>query len=191
MNNFTNLLAVHCHTTGMNFNGGKKTDGHQALTVSLAVLDLNGLKLTHAINVPIALDRSIKWNTDLEKIHGITEERALQGVSFSDAAATLGTFIATHFNIEHKIPLFGYNVNNFHLPFLESVLHSEELYFKFDERAVDLFPVSTLLGTFGVYDTIERLFGKKNGPISSEEFLTYYTKIYKTARFLVQTSIGD
>jgi DNA polymerase III epsilon subunit-like protein len=190
MNNFTNLLAVHCHTTGMNFNG-VKTEGHQALSVALAVLDLDSLAIVDNITIFIKPDPSIKWNADLQKIHGIDLEMAESGVTTEEAAAILGTFIAKHFNIDKKVPVFGYNVNNFHLPFLEKVLHSEELYFKFDERAVDLFPISTLLGTFGVYDTIERLFGKKNGPIGSEEFIKYYTKIYKMARFLVQNSIGS
>lgn len=190
MNKFTNVLAVHCHTTGMNFNG-VKTEGHQPLTISLAVLDLDNLKVIDSIDVSIKFDEDSTWNTDLEKIHGLTLEQALEGSDYSESASLLGIFIAKHFGIKKRIQLFGYNVNNFHLPFLEKILHSEELYFNFDERSIDLYPISTLLGQFSVYDTITALLGEQKGPISSSKFITLYTKIYKMVRFLVQKSIGD
>lgn len=191
MNKFKNVLAIHCHTTGMNFKG-VKTDGHQPLTIALAVLDLDNLKIIDSINVNVAYDEElVKWNEVLENIHGLTKDQALSGDSYSDCAAQLGNFIATHFGIDNKIPLFGYNINSFHLPFLEKILHMEELYFKFDERIIDLFPISTLIGKFSVYDTITALLGDQNGPISSQKFIVLYTKIYKMLRFLVEKSIGN
>jgi hypothetical protein len=191
MNKFNNVLAVHCHTTGMNFKG-PKTLGHQPLTVSLAVFDLDNLKIVDSINVAIEYDPNVvKWDESLEKIHGITKAQALTGESTSNAAALLGGFIAEHFGTDNKITPFGFNVNNFHLPFLEQVLHSEDLYFKFDERCIDLFPLATLIDKFTVYDTIKTLFGEQKGPISSPEFIAFYIKIYKFLRLMVNKSIGN
>jgi hypothetical protein len=191
MNKFNNVLAIHCHTTGMNFNG-PKTLGHQPLTISLAVFDLDNLKIIDSINVAVEYNPDVvKWDESLEKIHGITKAQALTGDSTTDAAAKLGGFIAEHFGINNKITTFGYNVNTFHLLFLEQVLQSEGLYFKFDERSVDLFPLATLIDKFTVYDTIKALFGEQKGPISSPEFIAYYIKTYKFLRLMVNKSLGN
>lgn len=190
MNKFTNVLAIHCHTTGMNFNG-PKTEGHQPLTVSLSVFDLDQLTVVDSITVNVAYDPSIvEWNESLEAIHGLSRDTALAGDNYNLCAAELGGFIATHFGTNKKIPLFGFNVNNFHLPFLEQILHSEELYFKFDERSIDLFPMATLMGKFSVYDAIESLIGKVDGPISSPQFIKHYIKMYKMLRAMISEFTG-
>jgi hypothetical protein len=191
MNKFSNVLAIHCHTTGMNFNG-PKTLGHQPLTISLAVFDLDNLKIVDSINVAIEYNPdAVTWDASLEKIHGITLSQALTGDSFMDAAAKLGTFIAQHFGFDNKITTFGYNVNTFHLLFLEQILQSEELYFKFDDRSIDLFPLATLINKFTAIDTIKALFGEQQGPISSPEYIGYYIKIYKFLRLMVNKSLGS
>jgi hypothetical protein len=175
----------------MNFKG-PKTLGHQPLTISLAVFDLDNLKIVDSINVAIEYNPDVvKWDESLEKIHGITKSQALTGDSFTNAAAKLGGFIAEHFGIENKITTFGYNVNTFHLLFLEQILHSEDLYFKFDDRSVDLFPLATLIDKFTAIDTIKALFGEQKGPISSPEYIGYYIRIYKFLRMMVNKSLGS
>jgi hypothetical protein len=185
-------LSIHCHTSGMTFNGTDITENHQPLTISLAVLeDLDSLKIIDFLDVKIALQEHMIHDVSLERIHGIGEEAARSGLSFADAAEVIGTFLITHFGIDESIMLFGYNVATFHLPFMQKILHSEGLEFKFDSRSIDLYSVCSLINRFTMYDAVKFLLGEQQPPFTSNQFIKNYIKIYKMLKFLLLEQINN
>jgi hypothetical protein len=189
--NFNKLLAIHCHTTGLSFEGDDITLNNQALTVALGVVNLETLKFEATTTVKVKYDPSkYVWNSKVEAIHGISKEEALTGESLTDAAGIIGEFIYEHFGVQNDVPLFGYNVESFHLPFLNKILHSEDLHFKFDYRVVDLFTINAVFGKFSIREMFEFFGIDQSEPLSSLSIIKQYLKIFKTFKALVNESIG-
>lgn len=186
---FDKVLAIHCHTSGVNY-GEDVTVGSQPLTVALGLLDMKTLKYSETVTVQIKFDdEKYSWNSKLSSIHGITDEDKGEGETINDAAAILGEFIYKHFGVKDSIPVFGYRALSFHIPFLNKILHSEELNFKFDDRAIDLFPLMAVMGQFSSKEMFEFLEIDQSQPLSSLYIIKEYLKIYKMFRTIIQSSL--
>lgn len=191
MRKFDKVLAIHCHTSGMAFKGDDITLNHQALTIALAVVDMTTLKITTSTVVKVPFDTSkYAWDDKLVAIHGITKAEAVDDeLNLSDAAAALGEFLYENFGINNSIPLMGYNPISFHLPFLNKVLMSEQLKFRFDNRAVDLFPVMALLGTYSVSEMFDVFEVDQSEPLPSLTIVKAYLKVFKTVKSIIKEII--
>jgi len=182
-------LAIHCHTTGINYDSDDITTNQQPLSIALGVVDLDELKLVDHVNVMVKFQPDkYTWNDRLEKIHGISKEEASEGEIFSDAAAILGEFIYNHFGVKDKIQVFGYNPLSFHVPFLNKVLHSEDLVFKFDTRDINLYTFMVALNK-SKFDEMLDFFGIEERPLSSLFLIKTYVKIFKTMKTLIENSL--
>jgi hypothetical protein len=190
MSRYDKFLLVHCHTTGINFDSEDITLNKQPLSVALGVVDNETLKMISSVNVRIAFDKAkYTWDDKLSSIHGITREDRDEGESFADAAAILGEFIYENFGAKDTITVMGYNPLTFHVPFLNKILLTEELAFKFDRRDIDLFPIMALLGKYSAKEVFETFDVDTSEPLSSLENIKTYLKIYKTIRSIVKEQI--
>jgi len=186
---FEKVLAIHCHTTGVS-KGDDITANNQPLTVALGLLNTSTLKFEETVSVQIKFDsKKYTWDSRLEDIHGITSDLRDDGETFEDAAAILGEFIYKHFGVKDSIPVFGYRANSFHIPFLNKVFHSVGLHFKFDDRALDLFPLMAVMGQFSSRDMFDFLEIDQSQPLSSLYIIKEYLKVYRMFRTLIQTSL--
>ena len=186
---FNKALVLHCHTTGMDF-GHNVTLNNQALTVALGVVDMETLKMIDTISIKVKFDNTkYVWNHKLESIHGISKEDAIDGETLSDAATILGEFIYNNFGIKDSIPLMGYNPTSFHLPFLNKILLSEELNFKFDNRSIDLFPLMAILGKYTVKELFDVFDVDQTVPLTSLATIKIYLKIFKTLKNIIKEVI--
>jgi hypothetical protein len=191
MTKFDKVLILHCHTSGISYSDDI-TAGCQALTVALGVVDMSTMKLTHTVDVKVRFDvDSYKWDKKLESIHGISGDDADDTESLKDSAAILGEFLYNHFGIDNAIPVMGYNPLSFHVPFLNKILHSEELYFKFDNRVIDLFTIMMLLDKTTVKDTLDFFDVDQSSPLSSLENIKTYLKIFKTIKTIVKDAFYE
>jgi hypothetical protein len=190
MTKFNKVLAIHCHTTGMDY-GSDVTLNNQALTVALGVVDMESMKMTDTKAVKIKFDGSkYVWNSKLESIHGISKQEAVEdGETLSDAASILGEFLYEHFGIKDAIPLLGYNPTSFHLPFLNKILLSEDLAFKFDNRSIDLFSLMAILQKYTVKEMFEVFEVDQSIPLSSLTIIKTYLKIFNTIKHIIKEVI--
>ena len=183
---FNKVLALHCHTTGINYEGDV-TLNNQALSVGLGVIDMDTLTMVDSKLVKVKFDPSAYvWNAKLESIHGISKESAIEdGESLSDAALIIGEFLYQHFGIKDSIPLFGYNTLSFHVPFLNKILQSEELNFQFDNRTIDLFPLMAIANKYTIKEIFDVFEVDQSTPLSSLEIINTYRKIFKTLKTIL------
>lgn len=181
---FSKVLMVHCHTTGLNFNSDDITKGHQPLSIGLGVVDMNTMKMVDSYYSKIRLDTDLyKWDEKLESIHGldfhdISDPTILR---IDDVQGEIALFLDKNFGIENRIPLMGYNIASFHYPFLKRILdYNEPFEFSFEGRMIDLFTVMALFGKYTIHDTLEFFNVDQSEPLSSLQLVKNYLKIYKT-----------
>lgn len=190
MDQFKKVLAIHCHSTGLDFNSKDITNNNQALSISLMVIDLKNLKIVDKIYKKIKFDdKKYSWNKYTEKFHGITYEESLLGEDLEDVTASLTEFIMNHYSVNEPIITFGYAIHSFHLPFLKKIFKEYEMEFKFDDRCIDGLTFSTILD---IYDSKELLINFGLGDkrqMTSEQINQSYFRIYKFLSKMVRNKI--
>lgn len=192
-------LCFHTHTTGIDFNhDGSGSD--QAISVALSVFDIESCTSLDALYILIKPNDNIAWVPELEAIHGLSlDELNEKGNSLYDACNDIATFILKHFDLHKEIPIFGYNVNNFHLKALKNLFYRYQYTdepiadflneFKFSERSIDLYAISSLIDKFTVKQSVEALISKMSKPCSSLQHINYYQKMYKFFKFIMKKEI--
>lgn len=189
MTDYNKVLVIHCHTSGLSF-GKDITANAQPLTIALGVVDMKKVKMEKSISVQINFDNDkFSWNKKIEVIHGIGESENQNGETWQDATLIIAEFIAENFGIDDPIPLLGYHVESFHLPFLNKLLVSEGLEFKFDHKVIDLFPLITVFDKYSQKEMFEYLDIDQSEPLSSLYIIGVYVKIYKMFKVLIKDSI--
>lgn len=136
MNKQPNNLILHCHTSGINYNGDV-TDGYQIISVAGIVLSPLNKKLSQ-IEKYIVFDVKNKWDNKARSIHGFSQDK-LKSVGESENVVyeDFALFLADHFNIiEDKIQCIGYNIDTFTLPFIKVFL--KDIPIKFSYSNIDL-----------------------------------------------------
>jgi hypothetical protein len=192
MTKFDKVLILHSHTTGINYGGDDITTNHQPLTIALGVVDTTTYKMVDTVSVQIKWDGSkYTWDDRWIGTHGVTKEDRDNGETFTDAAAILGEFIYNHFGVKDSIPVMGYNPLSFHVQFLNKVLKSEDLHFKFDNRDIDLFPIMALMGKFTILEAYETFGIDTDSAISSMNHIKYFLKIFKTFKGIVSEAFDE
>ena len=178
---FSKVLMIHCHTTGINFNGPDFSTGHQPLSVGLAVVDMNNYKIIDSYYSKVRFDaEKYSWNKKLESIHGfhLDDISDVATPSIREVQSDVALFLDKNFDIDSKIPLLGYNIISFHLPFLKIILdYNEPFPFEFDGRPIDLFPIIAIFGKYTINYTIEMFGVDQSEPLSSLQLVKNYLKM--------------
>ena len=184
------VLVLHCHTTGVNY-GDDVTLNQQPLSIALGVFDMKTLKLVDHVNVMVAFNpEKYNWNDKLVSIHGISKDEALEGEDISDAAAICAEFIYNNFGTKEPVPVMGYNPLSFHVPFLQKVLKTEDLNFKFNQRDVDLYAIGTLANAHTMKELFETFEIDQTEPLSSLYIIKSFAKIYRYMTTILRESLN-
>lgn len=183
-------LVIHCHTTGINYGGDDITLNNQALSIALGVVNMTSLKIENQLNVNIKFNgEKYVWSDKLVSIHGISKQDALDGEDEYHAIEMIAEFLYNNFG-SNPIQLIGYNSLSFHVPFLNKLLKSEDIEFKFDHKEIDLYSIMAILNKEKVRDMFD-LFGIDSSiPLSSLQHIKYYIKIYKAIKSIINESIN-
>lgn len=143
---FKYLLALDCETTGLTFNSDHPSDGHQAVSWGLVVLDGNTFEQVEEMYV------EIKWNQEskaqrkidpefgkrAEQIHGLTYEYLEEnGITEVEAVEKIGSMIMKYWGPTVSIRLLGHNVHLFDLDFFRKMFRNHGIELKFGNRHYD------------------------------------------------------
>ena len=143
---FKFALAVDCETTGLAFEADDPSEGYQAVSWGLIVVDADTLKPIEKMYV------EIKWNEEskkrrkedpsygkaAEEIHGLTFDYLEEnGIDESQAVLKIGELILKYFSGKAPIRLIGHNVATFDLWFLRRMFRNHGIELKFGNRHID------------------------------------------------------
>ena len=159
-NYYTNILAIDCETTGINFKSNDPSVGQQALSWGLIVADT----LTFTPIEKLYLE--VKWNDTskkfrnhdpsygkyAEKIHGLSLDYLEKtGIEEEDAVIEIVSLILKYWGPDTCVHTLGHNVHLFDMPFLRSTCARYGIPIKFGNRHIDTSSIG--LCTVGAYDS--------------------------------------
>ena len=146
-------LIVSCETSGLNFeklrhpNVNDNNINYVMVSVGMVVTDDKFNKLDELY---LEIDYSdypklIAWDKDAIAIHSLSSEHLREsGLPVDDAIEEICSFLFTHFET-NVIPLVGHNPGTFVFPFLDDLLKTYELPFKFSTNMIDLSTLGIVL----------------------------------------------
>ena len=166
------ILAMDCETSGMNWDAAKANctknaiHGYQPVSWGMIATDLS-YKPIAELYVEIKWNGVAKWNSEAEKIHGLSKEYLEEhGMEEEEAVATIIEFLMEHFNLDKPIYCLGHNVASFDVPVLKDMFARYDVPgIRFGHRHFDTFSLS--MGTVRELDS-NTLFKRMGLPIREE-----------------------
>ena len=143
---FKHLLAVDCETTGLDFNSDHPSNGHQAVSWGIVVLDSETFEQVEELYVEVkwndiskaARKADPKFGKRAEEIHGLTFDYLEEnGVTEEEAIEMIGAVIMKYWGPSVSIRLLGHNVHLFDLDFLRDLFRRHGIPLKFGNRHYD------------------------------------------------------
>lgn len=160
-------LIINCETSGLNsqnlFNPSLHGNGkyYQPLSWGLVIVD-EKYNILDELYVEIKWDGKSIWESDAERVHGLTIEYLQQnGISELEAVEEIGGFIFEAFETQ-TIQIAGYNTL-FALNFLNEMFKRYDIQLNFKNRLIDLNTLSTVLLEVNTRDELFEVMGFKKG----------------------------
>lgn len=157
---FEYVLAVDVETSGMAF--GVDDPSHnpatgetfQIVSIGLVVADVKTFTPIEELYLELKWDGKSTWSPQAQAVHGLTLEHLEEhGVTEEEAVEEIGNFIVKYWGLDSVICLLGHNVATFDKLFLQRLLRSQGLNFKFGNRVVDTNSIAqAAFGTFNSDD---------------------------------------
>ena len=159
-NFYTNLLAIDCETTGINFNSTDPSDGQQALSWGIIVADTQTFTPIEKLYLEVKWNNASKQSRELdptfgkraEEIHGLSFDYLEEnGIEEEDAVIEIVSLILKYWGPDTCVHTLGHNVHLFDLPFLRATCARYDIPLKFGNRHIDTSSIG--LCTVGAYDS--------------------------------------
>ena len=198
---FKYLLAIDCETTGLDFNSDHPSNGHQALSWGVIVLESDTFTPVEELYVEIkwneeskaAREADPKFGKRAEEIHGLTYDYLEEnGVTEEEAVELIGSLIMKYWGPTVSIRTLGHNVHLFDLDFLRSMFRRHGIDLKFGNRHYDTNSIGWAAFETFTSDQLFELIGfDPRGKHNSLDDIKMTIAAAKVVRQIVQKAINN